>query len=423
MSEDLFQGETDQGNHTPGIGSVIDLLAHSRLTTWSNRTLFEALGFGRKENPHSDMIAFLLAPDSPLKDGWFLESLCNHVEIESQRISGQLHKVSRERLDASGRPDIVIRWTNPRFVLIVENKIHFSEGEGQCAKYLDDLSIRTEADGKLIFLTLHGNWPKSVKHGDPRVAAMSYRELYSLLQQGIKKHHNSTADTAHRATVFVSEYLGTLSNMLGIGRSFPMVKNASELTAAWLAHEEHIEGTHKAAISESYGLFLFTVEQIRQRMNEQLAPMVESPSTDATFLFRKASWVVSDIEFGIAISGGIMDTKMEKLLTDYYNFAGIRIQPISASDARSHKHKDVARRLKTWIGKNRIPDGDHWDTGPWWVFQKGIKFNASEGDVQKSIDSWRDEVLAKMESLSKDFTPIIDAFVEHEKSLNDQTAK
>ena len=100
--------------------------------------LFEVIGFQHQENTHSKFLAFLLTPGE--SHGLQQDFLRGFIELANKSgLSfpadpdlGESVVTCEEHLaEAEGRLDIFIKIPKRKIILIIENKVEASEGEGQ----------------------------------------------------------------------------------------------------------------------------------------------------------------------------------------------------------------------------------------------------------------------------------------------------
>lgn len=203
-------------------------------------TLFESIDVLNLENPHSDFIAWLLDDSGPLTDCWLLRALLARVAAEGEWSGAPI--VEREVATALGRADIVVKWDT--FKLIIENKVWSLEGADQVGRYLRAFEIRSPRDGRLIFLSPHGKWPRSVPLGDERVVALNYLELANLVDAGL----SSGLESTDRGRIFAQEYRDSVKRLLRV--SDMQKPKISEATRVLLGNAKLFEGIKTHAIEE-----------------------------------------------------------------------------------------------------------------------------------------------------------------------------
>ncbi len=123
--------------------------------------IFETLEYHRREDVHSNLLAWLLNPEESHGIGdVFLRAFVEKVfNIKDSSINFPL-KVFREK-QGKGRYDIVVEGNN--WWLVIENKIDSQEQEGQTKGYADDWKYRGII-GKnvlLAYLSPSGDQPES----------------------------------------------------------------------------------------------------------------------------------------------------------------------------------------------------------------------------------------------------------------------
>jgi hypothetical protein len=158
--------------------------------------LFEALGNTRREERHSDFLAFLLNPMQPhgLGDSVLRAFIQVAIVAETeqpstiQRIDAALYDLAEARVEREwSRIDILVTYEAEKFVLLIENKIDTDEHSNQLQRYLDVVRSRF-ADWNVlpVFLTRDGHTPSH-----PSFHPVSYRNVYEILRRMLERQHAS----------------------------------------------------------------------------------------------------------------------------------------------------------------------------------------------------------------------------------------
>lgn len=140
--------------------------------------LFEILGVQRREEPHSDIIAWLINPEETHGLGnVFLQEFIKKIFNLELPFDSQI-KVFRESQKGGDRPDIIVEGNN--WLLIIENKIDSSENNSQTLRYANRWR-KTGGINKnvfLVYLSPDGRTPIS-----PDFRPVSYRIIRELLER------------------------------------------------------------------------------------------------------------------------------------------------------------------------------------------------------------------------------------------------
>jgi len=148
--------------------------------------LFEALGNVRREERHSDFLAFLLNPAQPhgLDDAVLRAFI--HLSLQAKpieptpirRIDAALFEMSGVRVEREwNNIDILVTSESDKFVLLVENKVDTDEHSDQLRRYLDIVHARFPDWSVLpVFLTRDGH-----EASHPSYHCVSYSGIHAVL--------------------------------------------------------------------------------------------------------------------------------------------------------------------------------------------------------------------------------------------------
>lgn len=165
--------------------------------------LFEAIGHTRREERHSDFLAFLLDPNQPHGLGAkFLTRFAMEVVRTTRRASPIALSeivladftgcdVRREHsLGQSGRLDVLCVDETHKFLLAVENKVDLGEGEDQLNKYRRHLEDRYEDFHRVLaYLT-----PDKDEPSDGNWVEIGYGEVLSIVEALAEEYRESLGD-------------------------------------------------------------------------------------------------------------------------------------------------------------------------------------------------------------------------------------
>lgn len=158
--------------------------------------LFEALGNTRREERHSDFLAFLMDPSQPHGlDETFLRAFVQ-VALEDEpkkpsklkRIDAALFDLSEARVEREwNRIDILVRSDAEGFILLIENKVDTDEHSDQLRRYVDLIYSRYPGWRVLpVFLTRDGH-----AGSHPAYHSVSYADVHGILE-GLLEHQRSS---------------------------------------------------------------------------------------------------------------------------------------------------------------------------------------------------------------------------------------
>lgn len=155
--------------------------------------LFEVLGNTRREERHSDFLAFLLSPSQPhgLGDAVLRAFIQTALEAEPEEPSGirAIHAALLDLTDVrvereSNRIDILVTVDKERFVLLIENKVDTDEHSNQLQRYLDTIRLKHRDWSVLpVFLTRSGHTPTH-----PAYHPVSYNDVHRVLRSMLDRH-------------------------------------------------------------------------------------------------------------------------------------------------------------------------------------------------------------------------------------------
>ena len=386
---------------------LLDLLK-SPVQRSTCQNFYEVLGMIWEEDRHSNIIAWLLAPAGPFKNGWLLDNLLK--KLDHRVPLGSPTTVHREVQKGTDRPDIIIDW--PNFRLVIENKIKSPEGANQCSRYLDTFEITDAARGLLIFLTPSGRWPRSVSVGDSRVFSMSYRVLRGMVEQGIAE--GEICD--NRMCVLAAEYADALRFITGEGMSQndePQIAKATldviRLRPQWDAHFQR-------AAEDTRRFIEWAVHQIRISIQNKsgFPEVIESWTFGYACILRSPEWILRDCEFGLAYSAekGLG----EKLITDLDHRLGVRIQPMStksnlqqqsvANEIRKALSVDPVRQKLAKLLGNNVQKQFNQRNHSWWAVDVPFPLRSEE-----SWDNWAQRMKDTVSEMASIVKPVLDAIV------------
>lgn len=355
-------------------------------------TLFEAIHVLDLELPHSDFLAWLLDPFGPLTDNWLLRNLLERVAPEHSWDVDPT--VEREVPVDDGTLDILITW--PSFKLIIENKVWSPEGKKQIARYLLSAGISQPDEGRVVYLSPHGRMPRSVDAHDERVAAVSYRDLVRMLDDGL----NARREADDRGKIFAQEFRNCILRLLNV--RYDMTKpKISESTKIYLGNAERLAEIKSLAIDESAEFLQWMYSEAERRLRPLVGPDMVRHSGKYVVLFRLPDWKHDDFIFGLEISTDYDPTK--RLISEPGKGPWVGIGAWRTDDAFDPKGcqtivNDLLPSLKKgWPHEDdlRAPDG----TMALW---REIKI-PDDGDIER----WAEHVMKILEELATGLVPAL----------------
>lgn len=184
----------------------------------SQFNVFRALSIETVEIRHSNVLAWLLAPDE--SHGFadiILRCLLSNILLRSGRIIRGLSAARVELLDFSDI-EVLREWRNidilvvdrlNRIVLFFENKIHGGESKGQLAKYRRTVELEFPQFTVIpVFLTLTGTESSGEDAQD--YIFYSHIQLHSILAKLFAQRKSQLAEPVQ---VFIQHYLDTLRRL------------------------------------------------------------------------------------------------------------------------------------------------------------------------------------------------------------------
>lgn len=171
--------------------------------------IFVSADLVRQEIRHSSILSFLLSPSSPHGLGDFVvHKLIDIATIKSTHIEkpNQLQMALSDFDDLEVRREDmridVLAWSEKnKTVLIIENKVDASEGDGQLKDYRNKIFLRFKQWKKLfIYLTVDGEDPSDDEWWVP----VSYSDILDILNDALRVHHGTIGEDA---LIFIRHYI------------------------------------------------------------------------------------------------------------------------------------------------------------------------------------------------------------------------
>ena len=172
--------------------------------------IFDALRIARAEIRHSNFLAFLLDPAESHGQGQlFLKALL--TDLLTQSLLRSLSPIELDGTDLRGvvverewkNIDLLIRCKEPRFAVVIENKIDSQERSGQLSRYQQTM---VESYPKLptlyVYLTPDGDEPS-----EETWVPYTYERIYRVFDRVVRTYHNTIGAEVR---VFLDHYLNLL---------------------------------------------------------------------------------------------------------------------------------------------------------------------------------------------------------------------
>jgi hypothetical protein len=177
---------------------------------------FSVLDIEHHEIRHSNVLSWLLDPnedhgfdDIILKKliievlkhneiGGFKYSIADFIRHDLTAVS-----VFREYRVKKKRIDILIRCEDPKFIIIIENKVYSSEGRGQLDTYYSDIREKYPDYELLpVYLTLFGDLPSNTSF-----ASLGYEKVLEVVRSTVDIYGNNISE---RKLEFIRYYIKAL---------------------------------------------------------------------------------------------------------------------------------------------------------------------------------------------------------------------
>lgn len=174
---------------------------------------------------HSNILAWLLDPNETHQlGGFFLKKLLTRLVTRAENegkgegidflsfLHSSFHdaEVAREVKTRTNRLiDLLVHVPSQKLVLVIENKFHAGESDGQLADYLAYAKLRFPETGYTIlpiFLTLANEEPSEDSY-----LLLGYEDVLEIIEQQLEFNKDTTADAIHD---FLSFYIEVLKEQL-----------------------------------------------------------------------------------------------------------------------------------------------------------------------------------------------------------------
>jgi hypothetical protein len=174
--------------------------------------IFDALGIARAEIRHSNFLAFILDPAESHGQGQlFLKAVLMDLLKEAPSELRPLSPIALDGADLHGvevrrewkNIDLLITSKEPRFAVVIENKVGAREHSDQLGRYRQTMTDHHPGLPALyVYLTPDGEEPS-----DESWCQYSYRNIHRVLKRVREMRHNAIGDDV---LVFLDHYLSLL---------------------------------------------------------------------------------------------------------------------------------------------------------------------------------------------------------------------
>lgn len=185
------------------------LLLESRIGRFN---IFDALGIARAEIRHSNFLAFILDPAESHGQGQlFLKALLMDLLKHAPTELRPLSPIDLDGIDLRGvevrrewkNIDVVIICKEPRFAVVIENKIDSREHSDQLARYQETVTDHyADLPTLYIYLTPDGDEPS-----EDSWVPYTYADIYRVFTRIRQTYQNAIGDEVR---VFLDHYLNLL---------------------------------------------------------------------------------------------------------------------------------------------------------------------------------------------------------------------
>jgi hypothetical protein len=172
--------------------------------------IFDALGVARAEIRHSNFLAFLLDPSESHGQGQlFLKTVLMDLLRQASPERRPLSPIELDGTDLRDvevkrewkHTDLLITCQQPRFAVVIENKIGSKEGPDQLSRY--KAAVEKHYPGALyVYLTLKADEPS-----EDAWVPYGYEDIHRVLRRVRKAHRKAIGD---EVLVFLDHYLNLI---------------------------------------------------------------------------------------------------------------------------------------------------------------------------------------------------------------------
>lgn len=152
----------------------------------ADENLFCILGVQDFEIRHSNFLAWLFRTNKEFLFQFLIHEFALNIDsVEAKELSNDNYEVKREyNKDAFGRSiDIVIKFTDKKYAIIIENKLYSGEGDNQLSDYWTSIEKSEDFNNykkAYVFLTLNGTKPVGEQDANHYIS-VSYSTILEIL--------------------------------------------------------------------------------------------------------------------------------------------------------------------------------------------------------------------------------------------------
>lgn len=252
---------------------------------------------------HSNILAWLLDPNETHQLGsFFLKKLLTRLVMRAENegkgdgidflsfLYSSFHdaEVSREvKTNTNRMIDLLVHVPSQKLVLVIENKFHAGESDGQLADYLAYARAEFGEPGYTvlpIFLTLANEEPS-----DDSYLLLGYEDVLEIIEQQLEFSKETTSDTIYD---FLSFYIEVLKEQL--------VHDAESVELALTVYEENKNAIDFLFLSQNDN---FKKQAVYKGLYKQLAKLDESEKTALRKIYSAKK---KTIDFVFNIGGNVI---------------------------------------------------------------------------------------------------------------------
>jgi PD-(D/E)XK nuclease superfamily len=352
------------------LGRLSNLAEENARKHAANFNIFWVLGVHRREvQTHSAFLAELLDPKGAHGQGFvFLERLLQYCrrfpdfpQVTHSMLENAKWEITTEKTADGCRLDIVVECREePRFLMVIENKVGASEQPDQIKRYGQWITEKQECPPErcaLLYVTPHGD--RSATAGDTKYFRISYhRDIVAWLRSAAGK------DSPYLLRKLIEQYIDVIGELeLGSRRRIVGNVQYERKVAEFLEKEENFE----------------TALQIRD--------IVESRVTDDVL---KQFWgAIRDRVSDLLANIPGWELELSSDLGAYCPWAGLLVEPAGRPRGRHlrisiQQHGGGLTYGINWNLENHqnfqeisarihddLPDGkEGWGSSAWWLWHK-----------------------------------------------------
>ena len=394
-------------------------------------TILEVMNVLKKEVQHSNFIYFLLTNlKDKINNFIFIDAIIQALGLPDKLLGQKPIEIQKEKSSSHGNIDIYIGWKN--YKLLIENKILSKEGDEQCKKYLEDYNISSKKEGIIIFLTLNGSNPKSLKHNDDRLIALSYSDLLLILKNII----SILDDKNKKNKYFIKDYITSVERILGIGmreEEIPEIHDNTQLlfdNYRLLYVDEPLNSAYYNALDETSEIMKRLKKEIEIKLKNIDKELIKTSNFKLGMLniaFYKKKWKIVNDDIDYTIGFFYEHAKSRRLLPAYNHCFVIRvkigdkIEGLKKTDTLKKKAISFRNQFNDNIKESLKQIDIEQDiakiqTGNQWIVT--IESPDTDLDDKECYRDWMIRIVEVVGKLAQKATPILDKCVHEYLKAN-----